>query len=393
MKWALLLFGLLFMAGPLAAQTPGQVKAQGQKLPEAKEDKKPRKSAEYEPVIPPNYRQIMRDIIVVLGDYARKYAPESSRAYAKKIKRTPEPNVKFLVFVRSGLELVVKSERELTMEEMADLDDKFASQRLPIGTLIEPFASSIDGFLEDGLFCGGGDDYNKPSPPGRTKALVAAGDKVRELGKTILNIDHCSNPDFMKAAHSVAQSKHYLWMGNERGSKNLDYIPPSKNRPVGENPKIVNSLADAKNFLAVFDSNKYLDKQSFLPAVRDTNHDLIFIDLFYPGGLDRIAREDVIALKFKKMGAKRKVVAILPVGFAEASRPYWKDDFAVGTPPWLAARDPLKPEHLIVEYWNEEWKAMLGKYMRGIVELGFDGVLFDGLESYFHFESANPLEE
>jgi cysteinyl-tRNA synthetase len=392
MRWAFMLLGLLLVVGPAAAQTPGQVKVQGQKLPEAKEDKKPAKKNQYDPVLPPNYRQLMRDIIIVLSDYARKYAPESSRAYFKKIKRTPETGVDFLIFVRGGLELVVKSERELIMEEMADPDDKLLDQRLPVGTLLDPFAAAINGFLEDGIFCGGA-DYNKPSPPGRTRALVAAGDDVRPQGKAVMVVDHCSNQDFMKTSRSVAEGKRYLWMGNERGSMKLDYIPPSSARPLHENPQSVTALSGVKNFLAVFDSRKYLDKKLFLPALADTNHDMVFIDLFYPGGLDKMTREEVIDLKFKKLGAKRKVIAVLPIGVAEPGRPYWKSEFEIGKPAWLAAVDPLNSERFFVEYWHEEWKAMLGKYLKGIVDLGFDGVMFDGLDAYFHFETANPLED
>jgi cysteinyl-tRNA synthetase len=392
MKWALVLLGAFLLAGPAAAQTPGQVKAQGQVQAGAKDEKKPSKKNEFDPVLPPNYRQLMREIIIVLSDYARKYAPESSRAYYKRIKRTPETGVEFLIFVRGGLELVVKSERELIMEEMADPDDKLADQRLPVGTVLDPFADAINGFVEDGLFCGGA-DYNKPSPPGRTRALAAAGDEVRAHGKPVLVIDHCSNQDFMKAARSVAEGKRYLWMGNERGSMKLDYIPPSQIRPLHENPQSVAKLSEAKNFLAVFDSRKYLDKKLFLPALQDTNHDLVFIDLLYPGGLEKLTREEVIDLKFKKLGAKRKVIAVLPVGVAEASRPYWKGEFELGKPAWLVARDPLNSERIFVEYWDAEWKAMLGKYLKGIIDLGFDGVMFDGLDAYFHFETANPLED
>jgi len=47
---------------------------------------------------------------------------------------------------------------------------------------------------------------------------------------------------------------------------------------------------------------------------------------------------------------------------------------------------------VLVNYWLPEWKKILGDYFVGLMDLGFDGVLIDGLNAADRFEYELILE-
>ena len=81
----------------------------------------------------------------------------------------------------------------------------------------------------------------------------------------------------------------------------------------------------------------------------------------------------------------------MSVGFAEDERFYWERDWEVGTPTWIQGLGE-RPGQYTVEYWNPAWKAIIGRYFAGIMDLGFDGVVLDGVEAYRRWEFMTPLD-
>ena len=61
-------------------------------------------------------------------------------------------------------------------------------------------------------------------------------------------------------------------------------------------------------------------------------------------------------------------------------------------PSWIQARAPGRPGSYVVEFWNPAWKAIIGKYFAGIMDLGFDGVVLDGAEAYRRWEFMTPID-
>ena len=47
---------------------------------------------------------------------------------------------------------------------------------------------------------------------------------------------------------------------------------------------------------------------------------------------------------------------------------------------------------IITKYWHPEWKKIISRYFKDIINEGFDGVFFTGIENYKYFEDQTPLE-
>jgi len=104
-----------------------------------------------------------------------------------------------------------------------------------------------------------------------------------------------------------------------------------------------------------------------------------------------LTKEELHSLKFKQLGARRLVLARLDLGYADDSRFYWQADWSPGTPSWIIGMGPDYPGQYIVEFWNPAWKSIVGNYLAGILDLGFDGVMLDGVEAYRRWEAMTPV--
>jgi cysteinyl-tRNA synthetase len=80
------------------------------------------------------------------------------------------------------------------------------------------------------------------------------------------------------------------------------------------------------------------------------------------------------------------VIAYIDIGEAEDYRTYWRDDWGVGNPEWIAGTDPDGWEgNFPVAFWHDEWRDIwLGDdgYLQAIVDAGFDGIYLDWVEAY-----------
>jgi len=63
---------------------------------------------------------------------------------------------------------------------------------------------------------------------------------------------------------------------------------------------------------------------------------------------------------------------------------------------WLHSLDYTTLEKIPGSYVTDvddpQWKELLGKYLAGIIDLGFDGVVLDDLDTYLWFEELMPLD-
>src|SRR5262249_39984323 len=105
-----------------------------------------------------------------------------------------------------------------------------------------------------------------------------------------------------------------------------------------------------------------------------------------------ITVDELRSLKFKKLGADRLVLGVLPVALARDTRFYWKPDWKPGNPSFLGSSAPGDASQSIVNSWDGKWKEIIGGYMKGMVDLGADGVVLDQIEGYRYFEERMPLE-
>ena len=340
-------------------------------LPDPGTVKKPNRDAPFTPLEQiPNHRQLMRDIVIALSGYAKQRNP------------------RFMIIARNGLELLVKESREYQWETLRDPDGAAADKYAKPGTVFRPYLKAIDGLLIDGPWYGAA-AYGKPTADARSKYVLGVGAVARAEGRRLLTIDYCSDRIAVAAAEATAAKAGALGYVDRDGDKLLGRIPPS--RPPHENPDIVLDLARARNYLPMLHSDGYGTRTDWVNALAATNYDMLMIDTFWREA-ESLSFEQMRQLRYKRLGSDRLVLGVLPLGVARDTRFYWKPEWKVGAPEFLVSPDPDDSAQTIVNFWDDKWKEIVGKYMQGIVDLGVDGVVLDQLDAYLWFEDRMPLK-
>lgn len=309
----------------------------------------------------PNYREAMRDMVTDLATYARSRDP------------------KFVITTRGGFDLLAWSRREFDLAEIKrDPMTKIHSDAImQVGMPLRQYVQQLNGLILNGQFCAPlrvpGDDLGE----------------MREMGLKILSIEHCKTPDAAASALSAAIQAGVVSHTDADQKDKFGVVP--KSRPSPENPRNVEVLGNARNMLVMLDSNAYDSREEWLAALQATNYDVLITDGFYKGK-QALTKNEVHGLKFKEMGARRLVLARMSIGYAEDERYYWKREWRVSEPSWIQAYGPDRPGQYAVEFWNPAWKAVVGKYFAGLMDLGFDGIVLDGVEAYRRWEFMTPLD-
>lgn len=212
---------------------------------------------------------------------------------------------------------------------------------------------------------------------------------LKNQGLHHLAIEHCSSPAWVTKAMQRASKDNVLTFADIDPKGELDRI--AKGRPWGENSANVDSLDEVKNMLVMVDSRHYARRDEWLLALSKSNHDLLIIDGFHKGS-ESLTLDEVHNLKFKRLGSRRLVFARINLSEAQDYRYYWNRNWAVGDPEWLDSPSPRDPAAMIVKYWSDDWKKIIGQYTKGLIDLGFDGIMLEGFGAYEHFEKLAPLE-
>lgn len=311
-----------------------------------------------DPRLVPNFREGMRETVQTLSDYAKG----RSRSFA--------------VVVRQGLGLLIHSKWEAQLAALV-AEGKEEPRLHPAGTLKRRFIQSIDGVFLDGQYCA--------DPVTASPGYL---DLIRQSAVVGIVVDHCGDAKAAREAYTGAR-KDGLLPHVDAGSGPLARIPSGA--PYGENSDNVTSLAKARNILVVDSNDSYATKQDWLLALRDTNHDVLVIDPFHRDR-EALTNAEVGDLKTKRLGSRRLVLARLHVAEASDTRWYWKRDWKTGEPAWLGDEDPDRPGVYAVQYWHPGWRAVIGQAFTGIMQLGFDGVVLEGMEAYQPLEDAVELK-
>ncbi len=370
----------------------------------------------------PNHREGWRNVVIELAAYAKTRKPG------------------FVVLARGGTELFVKGEREAEWEQARDPEGKTFEKRLPLRTVFRPYVKVVDGLVIDGLYCGPdalgapldkavkdrlaedakiaeekAQGIQRPAVPQqfgpfsidpkeelrkaaevkraaerleRQRRMLYAVNALRAQGRTILSIEDCKSQKDVDAAYGAAARDRVLTYAAVNSGA-LATLP--KGRPRNENAQPVIAVSAARNWLPLLRADRFGNKAEWLMAMERTNHDAMLIDVAHRGS-DPLTKDEVTRLRFKELGAPRLMLAVLPVGKAYDWRWYWKQGWEVGNPPFLFAPDSDDPGSFVTDMDDAKWKELLGKYIAGIIELGFDGVVLDDLDTYLWFEELMPLD-
>ncbi|MEA1985157.1 MAG: endo alpha-1,4 polygalactosaminidase [Euryarchaeota archaeon] len=295
-----------------------------------------------------DHRQLMRDLVRHISVYSKQVNPD------------------FMVIPQNGHEL-------LTVDGEPDGDASTA------------YIEAIDGIGREDLFYGYEED-NVATPVHERDHMRYFMDIARNNGLTVLVTDYCSTPSLMDDSYSSSAELGYISFAADH--RDLDRIPEYPQGPYNANTLDVTSLTDARNFLYLIDPGAYPNRSSYLDTIRNTDYDVIIIDLFYD--VMPLNAEEVSSLKTKSSGGSRLVIAYMSIGEAEDYRYYWQDEWMAHPPSWLAGENPQWYGNYKVRYWEDDWQDIIygndGSYMGIILDTGFDGVYLDIIDAFEYFE-------
>ncbi len=350
-----------FIANTELAQTPaaqpkGRVRIQGRDVPEP--------SAA--PLPPPpglqiDTRQQMRKFLQSITTFARRH------------------NRNFSVVVKDGLELLIKR------------DPVDETRYSPART----YMRSIDGIMVDGLFFGNR-VFGEPTSNVRVRRNLKLTEMAKANGLKVFVMDYGTDPKTVDESLRLNKKKGYVSITLHAPRAELGSLPPYPSRPDGENPNSIISLKNVNTFAYITNSAAFGRADEFAMKMHGTNYDLLIVDVLH--GRKPLSRQAVETLKFKKIGARRLVFATVNIGSAASYRYYWKDQWREGSPEWIKSSVRDDPDSYYVEFWRPEWQRIISgdtkSYVYGLIALGFDGVILEGIEeSYRFFEGGGEQEE
>jgi len=191
----------------------------------------------------------------------------------------------------------------------------------PDGLLSMAYLDAINGIGREDLFYGYTHD-NIVTPVSERNYLISLMGVAENNGVEVLVTDYCSTPSFVDDSYAQNTANGYVSFAADH--RELDNIPAYPESPYKVNNSNVTSLAEAKNFLYLINPSSFTSKDAFLDAIKETNYDVIVIDLFYDGVA--LGSSEVASLRNKATGSSRLVLAYMSIGEAEDYRYYWRTE-------------------------------------------------------------------
>jgi cysteinyl-tRNA synthetase, unknown class len=355
---AAMAFSAVFLISALAtAQTEGQVRSQGRVI--SPDENQSPTTGSIGPLFEP--REEMRKFIQNISTFARRYRRN------------------FTIITQNGLALLTKS------------DSGDETQALPART----YMRSIDGVLQEALFYGL-PEMDKPTTKDRRDVLLNLAGVAKKNGVKVLVLDYAKTPKTIAEAYRASRAKGLVGFVAPAVGLEINAVPRYPRYPAGANSTSIISLKSIKNFLYIRDSSAFGRQDEFALKLHGNNFDAVVVDIFHRTG-EPLSMRAVETLKFKKLGARRLVLAYLNIGAAESHRSYWKSHWREGSPLWISAPYPGDADKYFVEFWRPEWRKIINgntdSYIYGIVKQGFDGVVLDGVDAYRYFEGGMEAVE
>ena len=315
-----------------------------------------------------NYRAAMRDNLLMLIRYAK------------------EQNKDFKIIAHEGQDLLTKSLWEYDREgyNRARLSDNAADDSFLFKhdtklqdpkpyTAAYEYLHSVDAVALNNIYCGN----NKESDIS----------KRHNLG--FITIENCADQNALDSAYISAMIDKKISYGFTSLADAFNNI--GDHDSLNDSAKNIENVKDAQNILILIDDSRYATKDDLVLDLVKTNYDIIIINPLF-ANKERFSAEDLSRLHFKHNGSKRLLIAAMNVSEASPDDYFWDNDWKLGTPSWLVRPSFSSPNSIIVKYWEPQWQKIISRYFKDIVNEGFDGIFFTGIENYRYFEEQNPLE-
>lgn len=315
-----------------------------------------------------NYRAYMRENLLMLIRYAKEKNPD------------------FKIITHEGQDLITKSLWEYDLEgynrarvqENAE-DDSFLfhsnyrEQEPQRYTPAHEYLHLIDAIAINNLYCKNGHESKVT--------------QNHNIG--LITIEECPSQTAIDEMQISAMINKKIAYGFTDAN---DAFNSTKNHnSINDSSKNIFQISDAQNILILLDDSKYSNKEHMVDELLKTNYDIIIIPPLFQHSI-RFSDDDIRKLQFKKNGSKRLLIAAMNVSEASPSDYFWLKDWKVGLPEWLKRKSFTSKDNVITQFWHPEWKKIISNYFKDIMNEGFDGIFFTGVENYQYFEQQNPLE-
>lgn len=252
---------------------------------------------------------------------------------------------------------------------------------IPQRSLIE----AIDGVARESLNFGY-PGRNDPTPRKVRGQMLAMAQVAAREGLSVLIVDYCSKVERVDASLATNDGLGFVTFGAHH--RELDAIPPYPLQPPHVHGEDVSQLGAARNFLYLINPDQFESVGDLVSTLKATDYDLLILDGFFDKQL--LQRDDIESLKKKANGASRLVVAYMSIGEAEDYRYYFRPEWLVESPGWLAAENPDWKGNYKVRYWEPEWQRVIygdgEAYLDRLLAAGFDGVYLDIIDAFEYFE-------
>ena len=315
-----------------------------------------------------NYRKDMRNLVSTLALYGK------SR------------NHDFQVLVHEGQYLLDKSLWEYHLsgynqirKKQGYVDDiSFLSFDIPetdeeSPAIVDRYISQIDGIVVNNHYCAG----------------TPLDSLITDLEIPVISIEECPNDNKLdKAIEASFLDKRaiYPFLYRSKAFKNIYH-----QLIINENAKNIHKIKEAKNVSFLINDEDFIDPYKMIDDIRNSNYDIVIIKPVFQNTIP-FSKEDVNAMKYKKNGARRLILAMYNVSELADTDYLWDKRWTKHKPDWLAAKSLVTNDAYIAEYWRPEWRQIVAKYYKSIVDSDYDGVFLTGLENHIYFERNKPLE-
>ena len=239
-----------------------------------------------------------------------------------------------------------------------------------------------NGVLVEGVFYGIDENYNMKdnykTPEKISNEFLNIFSRIKNK-IVCLNLDYCNENSKVENSYKLSNENNLISFA--AFARELNLIENGK--IYYENSNDIFSLKNIKNYLIVLNYDK-----NFIYNLKQTNYDLIIIDISMNENKNW-TKNEIESLKTKKNGAKRIIFCYMSVSEIVDYRKYWNSEWKKNPPEWFDKQNE-NWGGFRVKYWNEEWKKILfgnnESYLDAILEIGYDGVFLDNVDTFVFFE-------
>ncbi|SCA55224.1 conserved exported hypothetical protein [Candidatus Terasakiella magnetica] len=334
----------------LSSTASAQVISQGKILTDGEEDSKAIYTG-------PNidYSHEMRRLVQNIAKYGRKFKRD------------------FIVLTKGGRGLLTK---------VIDVDQLITSPS-------SVYLQTIDGVIQPNLSYGL-DGFGEALTEKEQGEILQDLQVAKDTGLNVFTLDFASKPkDVDKAIRFATKNKFIPYVAPGMGMRN-NKLPNWPKRPYKENAHTITNAQSIKNYVLIDDSSRFGTASEYAMKIHNTNYDMVITPVFHHRS-QTLGRHNVRKMQFKKLGARRPVLAYIDIGAADVGAYYWKENWRMGNPSWVLDLAPSSSDKYLVQYWHPSWHQVLYgnnmSFLYGIMKEGYDGIVLDGIYAHELFEN------